>query len=226
MSGFFKELFRTQIYKRRQGRVTRQVTFAALAIGMVLGIWQVAGLMQGWGDDIASLVHTEPTTTYSFSANHEEVLAPLWEEMHGGQKLIVQALQAEGGPVEQGELLKKSTSTDKHLDDLKESGIVKPDYSGEKGKAFASFLSVLFMLVPFACMAVGIWISFRIVNVHAFADFLIAVEAEMKKVSWPDSPTLMRSTIVVLVTIFFLAAILYAFDFVWRTIFTYVLPVL
>ena len=32
---------------------------------------------------------------------------------------------------------------------------------------------------------VGLWAAYRVVNLPAFADFLIAVEAEMNKVSWP-----------------------------------------
>jgi len=55
--------------------------------------------------------------------------------------------------------------------------------------------------------------------VPAFADFLIAVEAEMNKVSWPSRRELMRGSAVVLLTIIFLAAILYLFDAVWRFIF-------
>ena len=34
-------------------------------------------------------------------------------------------------------------------------------------------------------LAAGLWASYRLVNVPAVADFLIAVEAEMNKVSWP-----------------------------------------
>src|SRR3954454_17415344 len=40
--------------------------------------------------------------------------------------------------------------------------------------------------LPVAIMMVGVWIGFRVVNLPAFADFLIAVEAEMNKVSWPS----------------------------------------
>ena len=42
------------------------------------------------------------------------------------------------------------------------------------------------VLVAFvAVLAFGLWLGYRIVNVPQFADFLIAVEAEMNKVSWP-----------------------------------------
>lgn len=65
----------------------------------------------------------------------------------------------------------------------------------------------------------GLWLGYRIVNVPQFADFLIAVEAEMNKVSWPSRPQLVRSSVVVIFVIFALALVLFGFDLVWRTIF-------
>jgi preprotein translocase subunit SecE len=54
-----------------------------------------------------------------------------------------------------------------------------------------------------------------VVNLPRFADFLIAVEAEVNKVSWPSRAELVRSTVVVLITIFALAGILFLYDFIW-----------
>ena len=65
----------------------------------------------------------------------------------------------------------------------------------------------------------GLWIAFRLVNVPKFADFMIAVEAEMKKVSWPTRTELWRASFVVIFVIFFMAALLYLFDFVWTWFF-------
>ena len=48
----------------------------------------------------------------------------------------------------------------------------------------------------------------------AFADFLISVEGEMNKVSWPSRSELFRASLVVILVIFSLAAILYAYDLV------------
>ncbi len=67
---------------------------------------------------------------------------------------------------------------------------------------------------------VGMWIGFRLVNWPRFADFLISVEAELNKVSWPSWRELNRASIVVIFTIFFLAAILFAYDFIWQAIFS------
>ena len=73
---------------------------------------------------------------------------------------------------------------------------------------------------------VGVWAAYRSVNLPAFADFLIAVEAEMNKVSWPTRGELFRASMVVLVCIIFLAIVLYGFDIFWRIIFQYVLHIL
>lgn len=69
-------------------------------------------------------------------------------------------------------------------------------------------------------LAVGLWISFRLVNLSRFADFLIAVEAEMNKVSWPTKQELIRSSIVVIFIIFFMATLLFVFDIVWEKLFS------
>jgi len=73
--------------------------------------------------------------------------------------------------------------------------------------------------IPTLILVAGIWIGFRLVHWPKFADFLIAVEAEMNKVSWPSRMELYRASVVVLVTIFLLAAALFLFDFVWSSLF-------
>jgi preprotein translocase subunit SecE len=73
--------------------------------------------------------------------------------------------------------------------------------------------------VPGALLLAGGWFGFRIVNWPRFADFLIAVEAEMAKVSWPGKTELVRASIVVIFTIFFLAMILFVFDIAWQAVF-------
>jgi preprotein translocase subunit SecE len=125
LSAFVQELFHVGLYKRNQGRIARQVTFAALAAVVFLGAWQLGDIMV------------------------QSVRSP-WA------------------------------------------------------------------LVPAVVLAVGLWISYRLVNLPTFADFLISVEAEMNKVSWPSRTELFRSSLVVMFTIFFLAAILFAYDLFWK----------
>lgn len=85
--------------------------------------------------------------------------------------------------------------------------------------SFSSAYSWAEMAIPAACLAVGGWFGFRLVNWPRFADFLIAVEAEMAKVSWPGKTELVRASMVVIFTIFFLAITLFLFDIIWQAIF-------
>jgi preprotein translocase subunit SecE len=72
--------------------------------------------------------------------------------------------------------------------------------------------------LPILVVAFGGWIAFRIVNIPSFADFLISVEAEMNKVSWPSRGELYRASLVVIVVIFLLTAILFGYDLVLKFI--------
>ncbi|HVC98352.1 MAG TPA: preprotein translocase subunit SecE [Pirellulales bacterium] len=130
VSPFWRDMFSLAIYKRSQGRIARQVTFAALVVGMALG-----------------------------------ALA-LWYFL-----------------------------------------------SDVAGKSVQSAVA--------GVVAVGgSWICYRVVNLPRFADFLIAVEAEMNKVSWPSRVELVRSSLVVLITMFGLAAMLFIYDLVWKFVLT------
>ena len=63
-------------------------------------------------------------------------------------------------------------------------------------------------------LAVG-WFAWRLVNVPVFADFLIATEAEMNKVSWSTRKRLMQDTVVVLITVVILTTFLLVVDLFW-----------
>jgi preprotein translocase SecE subunit len=103
------------------------------------------------------------------------------------------------------------------------SGTFEAAGAGDEGTAHGrdSLNLGLRYCIPAVLLIGGLWATYRLVNVPACADFLIAVEAEMKKVSWPTQPELFRSSIVVLVTIFSLAFVLFGFDFFWKTIFSW-----
>lgn len=62
------------------------------------------------------------------------------------------------------------------------------------------------------------WVAWRAVNLPTFADFLIATEAEMNKVSWSSRKRLAQDTVVVLVTVFLLTAFLFVVDWFWGTL--------
>lgn len=126
-SPLLRELVQPGIYKRSQGRIARQATFATLAIVLLLGAWRLS----------VYLVNSGRTMQFA---------------------------------------------------------------------------------VPAVIVVAGLWLVFRLVNLPAFADFLIAVEAEMNKVSWPTRHELVRSSLVVIFCIFFLAIVLYGFDLFWSTL--------
>ena len=134
MGAFFHELVHVGIYKRSQGRIARQVTFAALAAAIALGLLRLSSILidKGW--------------EYQFA-------------------------------------------------------------------------------LPGLLLLAGLWASYRLMNVPAFADFLIAVEAEMNKVSWPTRSELFRASMVVLILIFALSFILFGFDFLWSMLRTWVLRI-
>jgi len=69
--------------------------------------------------------------------------------------------------------------------------------------------------LPILLTILLIWFAWRIVNIPAFADFLIATEAEMNKVSWTNRRRLFQDTIVVLTTVFLFTAFLFVVDVVW-----------
>lgn len=69
--------------------------------------------------------------------------------------------------------------------------------------------------VPLLLAGMTLWVAWRAVNVPAFADFLIATEAEMNKVSWTPRSRLIQDTIVVLVTTLLLTTFLLVVDLFW-----------
>ncbi len=72
------------------------------------------------------------------------------------------------------------------------------------------------VVVLFAAISFGLY---RLVNMPRFADFLIATEGEMKKVSWSSRKEIIASTRVVVITVILLACLLAIVDTAFRWIF-------
>lgn len=68
----------------------------------------------------------------------------------------------------------------------------------------------------------GVWASYRAINHAQFADFLVSVEAEMTKVSWPSKKDLFANTKVVLIFMALFTVLIYAYDIIFRSIFSLV----
>ena len=74
--------------------------------------------------------------------------------------------------------------------------------------------------LPILLAAFAIWFAYRVVNFPAFADFLIATEAELNKVSWSPWSKLKQDTVVVLVTVLLLTLFLFVVDQGWAWLLT------
>jgi preprotein translocase subunit SecE len=62
------------------------------------------------------------------------------------------------------------------------------------------------------------WGVFRLVQFPPFAEFLIATEAEMNKVSWTSRDDLYRATTVVLTTVLLMTVFLFGVDWLWSNL--------
>ncbi len=77
------------------------------------------------------------------------------------------------------------------------------------------FLADVRFTVPLLLAAAALWLAWRVVNWPMFADFLIATEAELNKVSWTTRKRLFQDTIVVLVTVVLFTVFLFVVDLAW-----------
>jgi preprotein translocase SecE subunit len=71
------------------------------------------------------------------------------------------------------------------------------------------------LTLPLILIAAPLWFAWRVVNYPQFADFLIATEAEINKVSWTTRRALFRDTIVVLTSLILLTIFLFVVDVFW-----------
>lgn len=78
---------------------------------------------------------------------------------------------------------------------------------------FGIKLSPAFLIAAAVC-GVGIWLLFRWLEKPKTADLLIETESELKKVTWPTTPEVVNSSIVVVVCVLFLMAYLAGADWV------------
>jgi preprotein translocase SecE subunit len=89
--------------------------------------------------------------------------------------------------------------------------VVLPFTSGR----YVPLLPDMRFTVPLVLAALSLWLAYRVVNLPMFADFLIATEAELNKVSWTTRRRLIQDTAVVLVTVLLLTLFLFLVDQGW-----------
>jgi preprotein translocase SecE subunit len=76
--------------------------------------------------------------------------------------------------------------------------------------------------IPILLGLLTLWFAWRVVNIPSFAEFLIATEAEMNKVSWTPKKRLGQDTVVVLTTTVILTLFLLVVDLFWGWLLSYV----
>ena len=87
-------------------------------------------------------------------------------------------------------------------------------FTGDPNQIITILPDIQFTL-PILLAAFTLWLGWRIVNMPTFADFLIATEAEMNKVSWSSRKRLFQDTVVVLITVLLMTLFLLAVDLFW-----------
>jgi preprotein translocase SecE subunit len=78
-------------------------------------------------------------------------------------------------------------------------------------------------MVPLGLFAVFALLIFWLINKASVADFMIAAEGEMKKVSWSSKQEIAVSTFIVIVFVIMMASLLGTTDLGFRTFFTWLL---
>ena len=70
-----------------------------------------------------------------------------------------------------------------------------------------------------AVVLVAAWLSTVLLNRPRWADFLISVQQEIDKVTWPSTQEVKRATVVVLILITSMAVVIFCFDLIWQWVF-------
>ncbi|MHC4727218.1 MAG: preprotein translocase subunit SecE [Planctomycetota bacterium] len=78
-------------------------------------------------------------------------------------------------------------------------------------------------MVPAGLFVVFALLISWLMNKSSVADFLIAAEGEMKKVSWSSRQEIAVSTFIVIIVVFIMAVLLGATDLIFNTFFTWLL---
>lgn len=114
-----------------------------------------------------------------------------------------------------GEVLKLET-VEKNATDVEKERVRVANAGRPRVEGGVTILPDLYLTVPLVLICAILWFAWRAVNFPQFADFLIATEAEMNKVSWTSRKALIRDTIVVLASLVIITLFLFVVDVFWN----------
>ncbi|MHC4272020.1 MAG: preprotein translocase subunit SecE [Planctomycetota bacterium] len=78
-------------------------------------------------------------------------------------------------------------------------------------------------MVPAVLFAILAFLIFKLINKPTIADFMIAGEGEMKKVSWSSRKEIVASTVIVIIVVILMAVLLGLADLLFRMFFNWLL---
>jgi len=169
--------------------------------GLMVRRLTMLGILAVAGTGLWTLWHHNylPTNSEVALPNGERVSNRMGDWVLGGTVLEPRAVPKDATPPEREQIAIDNRARPRH-----EGGI--------------TLLPDLQFTVPLILAAASLWIAWRVVNYPTFADFLIATQAEINKVSWTSRRALIRDTIVVLVTLILLTLFLFVVDMFWSGI--------
>lgn len=219
--------FHARSYKGNQGLRVRRGTIVGL---LTVGFCGIFTLMTG------------NALRSAYDSHHWSLDIPYSQPVLGAKaavvkdKLIVKQVEPNSPAARAGlkpgdeinEVAKKEVASDAEMNEL-----IASMYSGERvefkihrdsksdtipvvlGSALVPVVYNVQVTIPLVLSVLLVWFSWRVVHLPVFADFLIATEAEMNKVSWTTRKRLVQDTIVVLVTVVLMAVFLFVVDIIW-----------
>jgi preprotein translocase SecE subunit len=186
--------FDAKSYKRTQGLRVRRLTILGILLVAGSGIWTMM-----------SHNYLPRNTTVRFP-DGTEVSNRMGDWVVGGTLYEPKPLPAI--PADASEEKRKAIEKDR--EQIRLENRARPRVEGG-----VTLLPELQFTIPLVMIAATLWLAWRVVNYPQFADFLIATEAEINKVSWTTRRALIRDTIVVLTSLFLLTLFLFVVDLFW-----------
>jgi preprotein translocase SecE subunit len=186
--------FDAKSYKRTQGLRVRRLTILGILLVAGSGIWT---MMQH---------NYLPKNAYPKLPDGSEVKNRMGDWVVGGttyEPIPVPTIKADATEEERKRI-------EKEREAIRLENRARPRVEGG-----VTLLPDLEFTIPLVLIAATLWFAWRVVNYPQFADFLIATEAEINKVSWTTRRALFRDTIVVLTSLILLTVFLFVVDIFW-----------
>jgi preprotein translocase SecE subunit len=230
--------FSAAAYKRSQGQRVRRGTILGILIIVGYGIWSLhshdvlsRGAARDWAVNVPFTGKVpvkdlgDAAVLYGYPESLPVVDQGTFRERNEQLKKEYVKVEKRGDSdaFEPGQLVTK-TEFEAESKKLLAEDRQPPVYRApEPAKGEPQYLALTLLpdvkyTLPLLLGALGLWGAWRLVNVPAFADFLIATEAELNKVSWTSRRRLFQDTVVVLVTVVLLTVFLFVVDFFWGAV--------